>query len=72
MDKKTYEMAGNSPANVPGSYKDPGFGWMAGFMVAISFSGLLSLVPLTKVSMLNSSLYHPTSHLQAAVDSIIS
>jgi hypothetical protein len=26
MDKKTYELSGNSPANVPGSYKDPGFG----------------------------------------------
>jgi hypothetical protein len=49
LDKKTYELAGASPANVPGSYKDPGFGWMAGFVAAISFAGLLSLIPLRKV-----------------------
>ena len=49
LDKKTYELAGASPANVPGSYKDPGFGWMAGFLAAISFAGLLSLIPLRKV-----------------------
>nr|CAB3447394.1 unnamed protein product [Digitaria exilis] len=48
MDKKTYEQAGNSAANLLGSYKNPGFGWMAGFMAAISFSGLLSLIPLRK------------------------
>ncbi|KAG0534899.1 hypothetical protein BDA96_04G319600 [Sorghum bicolor] len=48
LDKKTYELAGASPANVPGSYKDPGFGWMAGFVAAISFAGLLSLIPLRK------------------------
>jgi len=41
---------------VPGSYKDPGFGWMAGFMAAISFSGLLSLIPLRKVPMLTQFL----------------
>jgi hypothetical protein len=38
---------------VPGSYKDPGFGWMAGFLAAISFAGLLSLIPLRKVLFLN-------------------
>lgn len=49
LDKKTYELAGTSPANGPGTYKDPGFGWMAGFLAAISFAGLLSLIPLRKV-----------------------
>jgi len=60
VDKKTYEMAGNSPANVPGSYKDPGFGWMAGFMAAISFSGLLSLIPLRKVLVIDYKLTYPS------------
>ncbi|KAG2652730.1 iron-phytosiderophore transporter yellow stripe 1 [Panicum virgatum] len=60
LDKKTYELAGNSPANVPGSYKDPGFGWMAGFMAAISFSGLLSLIPLRKVLVIDYKLTYPS------------
>ncbi|EMS50094.1 putative metal-nicotianamine transporter YSL16 [Triticum urartu] len=50
LDKKTYELSGvNTPGNVPGSYKDPGIGWMMGFLLAISFVGLLTLLPLRKV-----------------------
>jgi hypothetical protein len=50
LDKKTYELAGAStPGNVPGSYKDPGIGWMMGFLLAVSFVGLLTLLPLRKV-----------------------
>ncbi|VAH50101.1 unnamed protein product [Triticum turgidum subsp. durum] len=49
LDKKTYELSGvNTPGNVPGSYKDPGIGWMMGFLLAISFVGLLTLLPLRK------------------------
>ncbi|KAF8693004.1 hypothetical protein HU200_039375 [Digitaria exilis] len=60
MDKKTYEQAGNSAANLLGSYKNPGFGWMAGFMAAISFSGLLSLIPLRKVLVIDYKLTYPS------------
>ncbi|CAM0945012.1 unnamed protein product [Alopecurus aequalis] len=50
LDKKSYELAGlSTPGNSPGSYKEPGFGWMAGFLLAISFVGLLNLLPLRKV-----------------------
>ena len=50
LDKKTYELAGvSTPGNSPGSYKEPGFGWMAGFLLAISFVGILNLLPLSKV-----------------------
>uniref|UniRef100_R7WF74 Uncharacterized protein n=1 Tax=Aegilops tauschii TaxID=37682 RepID=R7WF74_AEGTA len=50
LNKKTYELAGvSTPGNAPGSYKEPGFGWMAGFLLAISFVGLLNLLPLRKV-----------------------
>jgi hypothetical protein len=53
LDKKTYELAGvSTPGNSPGSYKEPGFGWMAGFLLAISFVGLLNLLPLRKVPSL--------------------
>ncbi|XP_021314607.1 iron-phytosiderophore transporter yellow stripe 1 isoform X2 [Sorghum bicolor] len=67
LDKKTYELAGASPANVPGSYKDPGFGWMAGFVAAISFAGLLSLIPLRKVLVIDYKLTYPSGTATAVL-----
>jgi hypothetical protein len=50
LNKKTYELSGpTTPGNAPGSYKEPGIGWMTGFLLAISFVGLLTLLPLRKV-----------------------
>ncbi|KAL6633873.1 hypothetical protein ACP70R_026544 [Stipagrostis hirtigluma subsp. patula] len=50
LNRKTYELAGvSTPGNAPGSYKEPGVGWMTGFLLAISFVGLLNLLPLRKV-----------------------
>ncbi|KAG0474950.1 hypothetical protein HPP92_014636 [Vanilla planifolia] len=44
LDKRTYEQAGlDTEGNVPGSYKEPGIGWMTGFLFAVSFVGLFSL-----------------------------
>ncbi|KAJ6980938.1 hypothetical protein NC653_024344 [Populus alba x Populus x berolinensis] len=34
--------------NTPGSTKEPGIGWMTGFLFVSSFVGLLVLVPLRK------------------------
>ncbi|KAK3158604.1 hypothetical protein QOZ80_2AG0139270 [Eleusine coracana subsp. coracana] len=67
LDKKTYELAGNSPANGPGTYKDPGFGWMAGFLLAISFAGLLSLIPLRKVLVIDYKLTYPSGTATAVL-----
>jgi hypothetical protein len=54
LNRKTYELAGvSTPGNTPGSYKEPGIGWMTGFLLAISFVGLLNLLPLRKVSHLS-------------------
>lgn len=51
LNKRTYEQAGvNTQGNVPGSWKEPGFAWMTGFLFVTSFVGLLALVPLRKVS----------------------
>lgn len=51
LNKKTYEQAGiDTPGNGLGSYKDPAFGWMSGFLFVSAFVGLLALVPLRKVS----------------------
>lgn len=50
LNKKTYEQAGvDTEGNSPGSYKEPGLGWMTGFLFVVSFVGLLALVPLRKV-----------------------
>ena len=50
LNKKTYEQAGiDTVGNVPDSHKEPGIGWMTGFLFVSSFVGLLALVPLRKV-----------------------
>lgn len=50
LDRKTYEQAGiDTEGNTPGSTKEPGIGWMTGFLFVSSFVGLLALVPLRKV-----------------------
>jgi hypothetical protein len=42
LNKRTYEMAGEeTEGNVPGSYKEPGIGWMTGFLFAVSFVRLI-------------------------------
>ncbi|WVZ86591.1 hypothetical protein U9M48_033346 [Paspalum notatum var. saurae] len=51
MNKKTYELSGPStPGNVAASIKEPGIGWMTGFLLSVSFVGLLTLLPLRKDS----------------------
>lgn len=50
LNKRTYEQAGvDTDGNTPGSYKEPGIGWMTCFLFVTSFVGLLALVPLRKV-----------------------
>ncbi|TVU15030.1 hypothetical protein EJB05_38530, partial [Eragrostis curvula] len=44
-------MAGEgTEGNVPGSYKEPGIAWMTGFLLTVSFIGILAFVPLRKVA----------------------
>uniref|UniRef100_A0A8I6Y1N5 Uncharacterized protein n=1 Tax=Hordeum vulgare subsp. vulgare TaxID=112509 RepID=A0A8I6Y1N5_HORVV len=51
LDKKTYDLSGvNTSGNVLRSYKEPGISWMMGFLLAISFFGLLTLLPLRKLT----------------------
>lgn len=50
MDQRTYELIGpDYPGNRAEDVKNPGLGWMMGFMFVVSFLGLFSLVPLRKV-----------------------
>ncbi|KAL7165660.1 hypothetical protein ACSBR2_041356 [Camellia fascicularis] len=50
LNKKTYEqIAVNTVGNSSGSYKEPEFGWMTGFLFVSCFIGLFVLIPLRKV-----------------------
>jgi len=52
MDQRTYELIGpDYPGNRAEDVKNPGLGWMMGFMFVVSFLGLFSLVPLRKVNL---------------------
>ncbi|VAI47567.1 unnamed protein product [Triticum turgidum subsp. durum] len=68
LNKKTYELAGvSTPGNAPVSYKEPGFGWMAGFLLAISFVGLLNLLPLRKALVIDYKLTYPSGTATAVL-----
>lgn len=42
-------MAGG--VNSPGTYKEPGVGWMMGYSFLVCFIGLFVLIPLRKVHL---------------------
>jgi len=67
LNKKTYELAGDSPGNVPGSWKEPGVGWMTGFLLACSFGGLLTLIPLRQVLVVDYKLVYPSGTATAVL-----
>uniref|UniRef100_A0A0D9VIY2 Uncharacterized protein n=1 Tax=Leersia perrieri TaxID=77586 RepID=A0A0D9VIY2_9ORYZ len=67
LNKRTYELAGKSPGNVPGSWKEPGIGWMAGFLLAISFAGNLSLIPFRKALVVDYKLTYPSGTATAVL-----
>lgn len=53
LNTRTYEQSGiHTEGNNPGSTKEPGIGWMTGFLFFTCFVGLLALVPLRKVETL--------------------
>ncbi|KAG6431491.1 hypothetical protein SASPL_109570 [Salvia splendens] len=50
MNKKTFELSGGTTTvgNTPNSIKEPGIGWMTGFLFLVCFIGLFVLIPLRK------------------------
>ncbi|KAI3944030.1 hypothetical protein MKW98_015182 [Papaver atlanticum] len=61
LNKKTYDLAGPAtPGNTPGSYKEPGIGWMTGFLFVTGFVGLFSLIPLRKIMIIDYKLAYPS------------
>lgn len=68
LNKRTYEQAGvDTEGNVPGSYKEPGIGWMTGFLFVTSFVGLLALVPLRKIMIIDYKLTYPSGTATAVL-----
>uniref|UniRef100_A0A0E0K306 Uncharacterized protein n=1 Tax=Oryza punctata TaxID=4537 RepID=A0A0E0K306_ORYPU len=68
LNRKTYELAGvSTPGNSLGSYKEPGVGWMTGFLFAISFVGLLNLLPLRKALIIDYKLTYPSGTATAVL-----
>ncbi|XP_078439956.1 metal-nicotianamine transporter YSL3-like [Wolffia australiana] len=69
LNKKTYELSGGAETagNTPGSYRDPGFGWITGFLFVSTFVGLAILVPLRKVLILDDKLTYPSGTATAVL-----
>ena len=58
MDERTYNLIGaDYPGNRAEDVKNPGLLWMTGFIFAVSFLGIFSLVPLRKV-VISNCVYH--------------
>lgn len=61
LDEKTYKLIGTDyPGNRAEDVKNPGLGWMIGFLFVVSFLGLFSLAPLRKVMVLDYKLTYPS------------
>lgn len=68
LNRKTYEQAGvDTEGNTPGSTKEPGIGWMTGFLFVSSFVGLLALVPLRKIMIIDYKLSYPSGTATAVL-----
>ncbi|CAK9167443.1 unnamed protein product [Ilex paraguariensis] len=68
LNKKTYELAGiDTPGNSPGSYKEPGIGWMIGFLFLVCFIGLFVLIPLRKILIVDYRLTFPSGMASAVL-----
>uniref|UniRef100_A0ACD5V4C6 Uncharacterized protein n=1 Tax=Avena sativa TaxID=4498 RepID=A0ACD5V4C6_AVESA len=66
LNKKTYEAAGTDMEGNVGT-KEPGIGWMTGFLFATSFVGILALVPLRKILVIDYKLTYPSGTATAVL-----
>ncbi|EOY23906.1 YELLOW STRIPE like 1 isoform 3 [Theobroma cacao] len=61
LNRKTYEMSGvDTVGNSANAVKEPGFGWMTGFLFVVCFVGLFVLIPLRKVMIVDLKLTYPS------------
>ncbi|KAI3453325.1 hypothetical protein Pfo_009988 [Paulownia fortunei] len=69
MNKKTFEQSGGASivGNTPSSIKEPGIGWMTGFLFLVCFIGLFVLIPLRKILIINYKLTFPSGMATAVL-----
>ncbi|KAG5075764.1 hypothetical protein AAZX31_20G203600 [Glycine max] len=61
LNRTTYELSGvENEGNNPGAIKEPGFGWMTGFLFVVCFVGLFVLIPLRKIMIVDLKLTYPS------------
>ncbi|XP_027363902.1 metal-nicotianamine transporter YSL1-like [Abrus precatorius] len=61
LNSKTYELSGvGNEGNSPSAVKEPGFGWMTGFLFVVCFVGLFVLIPLRKIMIVDLKLTYPS------------
>ncbi|XP_061346967.1 metal-nicotianamine transporter YSL1-like isoform X2 [Gastrolobium bilobum] len=61
LNRKTYELSGaGNEGNSASAVKEPGFGWMTGFLFVVCFVGLFVLIPLRKIMIVDLKLTYPS------------
>ncbi|XP_038678769.1 metal-nicotianamine transporter YSL1-like [Tripterygium wilfordii] len=62
LNRKTFELSGGATTvgNSPSSIKEPGLGWMTGFVFLVCFVGLFVLIPLRKIMIVDLKLRYPS------------
>ncbi|OWM72204.1 metal-nicotianamine transporter YSL1-like [Punica granatum] len=61
LNRYTYELSGvGTEGNSPEAIKEPGFGWMTGFLFVVCFVGLFVLIPLRKIMIVDLKLTYPS------------
>ncbi|CAI8584316.1 unnamed protein product [Vicia faba] len=63
LNRKTYERVGgtSTPGNTSDT-KEPGIGWMTGFLFVTYFVGLTTLIPFRKMMIIDAKLPYPTGN----------
>ncbi|KZV40918.1 YELLOW STRIPE like 1 isoform 1 [Dorcoceras hygrometricum] len=69
MNKRTFEQSGglNIIGNTASSIKEPGIGWMTGFLFLVCFIGLFVLIPLRKILIIDYKLTFPSGMATAVL-----
>ncbi|XP_047950663.1 metal-nicotianamine transporter YSL3-like isoform X3 [Salvia hispanica] len=69
MNRKTFELSGGTTTvgNTPNSIKEPGIGWMTGFLFLVCFIGLFVLIPLRKILIIDYKLTFPSGMATAVL-----
>ncbi|KAJ4711810.1 Metal-nicotianamine transporter like [Melia azedarach] len=61
LNRKTYELSGeHTEGNSPRAIKEPGLGWMTGYLFVVCFVGLFVLIPLRKIMIVDLKLTYPS------------